>query len=176
MRPVPHLNKLSCGFVGCSLALLANPVFAALAAEQVSWKVAGELEEACSCRAACPCWFKSLPSRMTCDGAQVIFITKGHYGKTRLDGLALADFVQSPERKSMFESFGNWNFEYVYIDERANDQQREALKELAAHFFPRGAKSAEYRYVPITRKVEGPEHITTVGNYAVCSGHLLEGG
>src|SRR5215475_10941810 len=70
------------------------------ATEKPSWKVAGELEEACSCRAACPCWFKSLPTRMTCDGAQIIFITKGHYGKTSLDGLAVGQFVQSPEHQS----------------------------------------------------------------------------
>ncbi|HTL57697.1 MAG TPA: DUF1326 domain-containing protein [Candidatus Limnocylindrales bacterium] len=176
MKPFSAIEKLTLVLTGCTLVTLGQPGSRLVAAEQTSWKVTGELEEACSCRAACPCWFKSLPSRMTCDGAQIIFISKGHYGKTPLDGLAVADFVQSPERKSMFESFGNWNFEYVYIDERANDEQRAALKDLATHFFPRGAKSVEYRYVPITRKVDGPEHTTTVGNYALCSGHLLEGG
>src|SRR6266498_3908643 len=69
---------------------------------KVSWKLAGELEEACSCNAPCPCWFTSLPSRMTCNGAQIVFISKGHYGKTHLDGLAVAEYVQSPENKSMF--------------------------------------------------------------------------
>ena len=113
---------------------------------------------------------------MTCDGAQVVFITKGKHGKVPLQGLALAQFVQSPEHQSMFESFGKWNFDYVYIDEKATEEQREALKELAKHFFPMAAKTREYRYVPITRKIEGDEHITTVGTYAVCSGHLIEGG
>jgi hypothetical protein len=165
-------EKLALIAIGSCLSLLGI----ARAAEQVSWKVAGDLEEACSCRAACPCWFKSLPSRMTCDGAQIIFITKGQYDKTKLDGLAVAQFVQSPERKSMFESFGNWNFDYVYVDEKANPDQREALKQLAKHFFPEAAKSREYRYVPISRTIEGAEHITKVGSYAVCSGHLIEGG
>lgn len=141
-----------------------------------SWKVSAELEEACSCRPACPCWFKSLPSRMTCDGAQIIFIRKGHYGKTRLDGLAVAEFVQSPEHQSMFESFGKWNFDYVYIDEKASEEQRAALKELALHFFPPSAPKREYRYVAINRKIEGDEHTSTVGDYAVCSGHLISGG
>jgi hypothetical protein len=90
--------------------------------------------------------------------------------------MALAQFVQSPEHQSMFESFGKWNFDYIYIDESANEQQREALKELALHLFPPAAKAREYRYVPITRKIEGDEHISTVGNYAVCAGHLIEGG
>ena len=113
---------------------------------------------------------------MTCDGVQTIFITKGRYGKTPLDGLAVAQFVQSPAGKSMFESFGNWNFDNVYIDERANEEQRHALKEVAAHFFPPAAKTRQFRYVPIQRKIEGPEHIITVGDYGAFSGHLLEGG
>src|SRR6266566_2909525 len=161
--------------IACGMTILGSPSKAS-AASKTSWKVSGELEEACSCRPACPCWFKSLPSRMTCDGAQVIFISKGHYGKVPLEGLALAQFVQSPEHQSMFESFGKWNFDNVYIDEKASEQQRDALKELALHLFPLAAKSREYRSVPITRQIEGDEHITTVGNYAVCSGHLIEGG
>ncbi|HXJ56188.1 MAG TPA: DUF1326 domain-containing protein [Verrucomicrobiae bacterium] len=143
---------------------------------KTSWKVTGELEEACSCHAPCPCWFKSLPSRMTCDGAQVVFITQGRYGKTPLSGLAVAQFVQSPEGKSMFESFGNWNFDNVYIDDRATEEQRAALKELAGHFFPPSAKKREFHYVPIHRKIEGAEHTVTVGTNGIFSGHLIDGG
>src|SRR2546423_5082542 len=160
----------------CSVMTPANAATAAKAEAKPAWKITGELEEACSCRPACPCWFKSLPSRMTCDGAQIIVITKGNYGKTPLDGLAVAQFVQSPEHQSMFESFGKWNFDYVYIDESANEEQRGALKELALHFFPPAAKTREYRYVPITRQIKGDEHISTVGKYGFCSGHLIEGG
>jgi hypothetical protein len=162
--------------IGSGLALLTTSGPASAAPGKTPWKVAAELEEACSCRPACPCWFKSLPSRMTCDGAQIIFITKGRFGKVPLDGLAVGQFVQSPEHQTMFESFGNWNFDYIYIDEKANDQQREALKELSLHFFPPAARSREYRFVPIVRKIEGDEHITTVGTHAVCAGHLIEGG
>jgi hypothetical protein len=140
------------------------------------WKISGELEEACSCRPACPCWFKSLPSRMTCDGVQAVFIKEGKYGKTPLEGLAVAQFVQSPEGKSMFESFGNWKFDNVYIDEKATEEQRGALKEIAAHLFPPAARTREYHYVPITRKIEGAEHGVAVGENGGFSGHLIEGG
>src|SRR6266478_6619177 len=160
----------------CGISALGVPGRAAGAAPKTSWKISGELEEACSCRPACPCWFKSLPSRMTCDGAQIVFITKGHHGKTPLEGLAVAQFVQSPEHQSMFESFGKWNFDYVYIDEKASEDQRQALKELAQHLFPAAAPKREYQYVPINRKVEGDEHAVTVGNNAQFSGHLIEGG
>lgn len=175
MKIVSKTSVIAMVIVG-SLAGLGNPDRAAAAAGKTSWKVTGELEEACSCRVPCPCWFKSLPTRMTCDGAQIIFITRGHYGKVPLQGLAVAQIVQSPEHQSMFESFGKWNFDYIYIDEKADAQQREALKELALHFFPPAAKTREYRYVSITRKIEGAEHLTTIGRYAVCSGHLIEGG
>jgi hypothetical protein len=140
------------------------------------WKASLELEEACSCRPACPCWFKSLPSRMTCDGVQAVFIKKGKYGKVPLDGLAIVQFVQSPEGKSMFESFGNWKFDNVYIDEKANEEQRNALKALAAHFFPPGAKTREFRFVPISRRIEGAEHSVVVGDTGSFSGHLIDGG
>jgi len=145
-------------------------------ASKTPWKISADLEEGCSCRAACPCWFKSLPSRMTCDGLQSVFIEKGRYGKTALDGLALAEFVQSPEGKSMFESFGNWNFDNVYIDERADENQRQALKEIAAHVFPAGAKTRKFHFVAINRKIDGPEHSITIGNSGSLSGHLVEGG
>ncbi len=176
MTRISPIQTISLTLIVGGLAAISQIRAAEKAEAKTPWKVAGELEEACSCRPACPCWFKSLPSRMTCDGAQVIFITKGRYGKTSLDGLALGQFVQSPEHQSMFESFGNWNFDYVYIDEKANDEQRQALKDLAQHFFPPAAKERKFQYVPISRKIEGEEHITTVGNYAVCSGHLIGGG
>src|SRR5437879_13367197 len=147
--------------IACTISAVVLPVTTAVAADKTSWKITGELEEACSCRPACPCWFKSLPSRMTCDGARIILISKGHYGKVPLEGLAVAQFVQSPEHQSMFESFGKWNFDYVYIDEKADEQQREALKELAFHFFQQTAKTREYRYVPITRQIDGDEQVTT---------------
>ena len=160
------------GFGFTAAATAATPQ----AVAKPSWKVTGDLEEACSCHAACPCWFKSVPSRMTCDGAQVIFISKGSYGKTSLDGLAVGQFVQSPEGKSMFESFGNWNFDNIYIDERANEEQRAALKELAGHFFPPAAKTRKYQYVPITRQIKGAENTVTVGTVGTFAGHLIDGG
>ena len=55
--------------------------------DNTPWKITGQLEEACSCDAACPCWFGSKPTKMTCSGGQVLFIEKGNYGKVKLDGL-----------------------------------------------------------------------------------------
>ncbi len=105
--------------------------------DKTPWKITGQLEEACSCDAACPCWFGSKPTKMTCGGGQVLFIQKGNYGKVRLDGLAIASMAQSPEGQSMMESFGNWNFAYNYIDEKATPEQRKALEAITAADFSR---------------------------------------
>src|SRR6202022_3657227 len=96
--------------------------------KKTPWKVSGALEEACSCDAACPCWFDSKPTRSHCSGGQVNFIEKGSYGDVSLDGLAVATMGQNPDGTSMMESFGKWDFAYVYIDEKASPQQRQALE------------------------------------------------
>src|SRR5215472_8571 len=174
MKHILSTTTLS-GLIVCCFGL---PALAAeeKAESKPSWKIAGDLEEACSCRPACPCWFKSKPSRMTCDGVQAVFISKGKYGKTSLDGLAVAQFVQSPEGKSMFESFGSWNFDNVYIDEKANEEQRAALREISMHLFPAAAKKREFHYVAITRNIDNAEHTVTVGSSGGFSGHLISGG
>ncbi len=146
-------------------------------ATNTPWKVTGELEESCSCDGACPCWFGNKPTKMNCSGAAAVFIKKGSYGNVPLDGLALAEWVQSPDGKSMMESVGHWNFSNVYIDEKANPEQRKALEAIASQVLPPSASGKRtFRYAPITRSVEGKEHVVAVGTYGSFSGHLLEGG
>jgi hypothetical protein len=153
---------------------------AALPAEdkKTPWKMSGQLEEACSCDAACPCWFDSKPTKMTCGGGQVIFIDKGSYGNVPLDGLAIAFMGQSPEGKTMMESMGNWDFVRLYIDEKANPAQRKALEAVARASMPPAAppERTKILYAPISRKVEGSEHVVTIGTYGSFSGHLVSGG
>src|ERR1700693_3863187 len=145
--------------------------------DKTPWKIKGQLEEACSCDAACPCWFNSKPTKMTCGGGQVLFIEKGNYGKVKLDGLAVASIGQSPEGQTMMESFRNWNFSYTYIDGKTSPEQRKALEAIAAKVLEPGAsKKTETRYVPITRKIEDKDHEITLGQYGTFRGHLIEGG
>ena len=146
--------------------------------KKTPWKVSGDLEEACSCDAACPCWFDSKPTKMTCGGGQVIFIEKGSYGDVPLDGLAIAMMGQSPEGKTMMESIGNWNFLNFYVDEKASPAQRKALEAILHATSPPAVapEKIKIRYVPITRKISGDEHVVTIGQYASFSGHLIPGG
>lgn len=167
------------GIVLGTLAVLVAVMSFVIAddAPKTPWKITGQLEEACSCSAACPCWFGSKPTKMTCGGGQFIFITKGTYGSTKLDGLAVGSMSQSPEGKGMMESFGDWNFNYYYVDEKATPEQRKALEAIASTVLAGGAsKQSETRYVPLVRKIDGKEHAISLGKYGKFSGHVIEGG
>src|SRR2546421_11228203 len=173
------MNKALLAFLG---ATMATPLVLAAPKDEktksMKWKITGQLEEACSSNAACPCWFDSKPTRTTCGGNQVLFIQKGTYGNVKLDGLAVANYAQSPENQTMMDSFGKWNFSTNYIDEKANPEQRKALEAIAGAVLPsnNGSKNFKTVYVPITRKIEGKDHIIAVGNVATFTGHLVEGG
>ncbi len=145
--------------------------------KRTPWKIVGQLEEACSCSAACPCWFASKPTRMTCSGGQFLFIEKGTYGSVALDGLVVGGMVQSPEGQSMMGSYGKWNFNYFYIDEKASPEQRDALRAIGnVVLMAEASPNLEVRYVPLTRVIQGDEHKISLGQYGSFSGHLVEGG
>jgi hypothetical protein len=133
-------SLLSCVIAGTFLVHVAPLRAANEAKDKTPWKITGQLEEACSCDAACPCWFGSKPTKMTCGGGQVLFIEKGNYGKVKLDGLAIASIGQSPEGQTMMESYGNWNFANYYIDEKANPEQRKALETIGRNVNARRLK------------------------------------
>ncbi len=162
------------------LALLAPGEFRANeGAEKQPWKIVGQLEEGCSCDKACPCWFDSKPTKMNCSGNEILFIEKGNYGNVKLDGLSMAGFVQSPDGKGMMESFGNWNMAYLYIDEKANPEQRKALEAIGDMVFPAAAAPPEKRMVrtaPIKRTITGKTHKVDMGQYGVMTAHLIDGG
>lgn len=171
-------KKLSVGLVGAFLISSAlGGVATAAEAKKTPWKITGQLEEACTCNAACPCWFNSLPTKMNCGGGQVLFIEKGNYGNVKLDGLAVGNFGQSPDGQTMMCSFGEWNFSYLYIDETASPEQREALNDIGMTVLPVSAsKNIEVRVVPIQREIDGKEHKITLGKYGTFHGQLVEGG
>jgi hypothetical protein len=108
----------------------------------------------------------------------VVFIEKGTYRSVSLDGMAIAQVGQSPDGETMIQSFGNWDFVNLYIDEKANPEQRKALEEIGKTVSPLGAppERTQIKYVPITRRVEGSEHIIAIGSLGSFSGHLISGG
>ncbi|MET9958347.1 DUF1326 domain-containing protein [Streptomyces sp. NPDC006326] len=88
------------------------------------WHVAGDWFDTCKCNVPCPCSFAQPPTFGECDGVLAWHIREGRYGDVRLDGLNVL----------MLGSFtGNlWDehtdaYGAVFLDERADDAQREAL-------------------------------------------------
>lgn len=173
-----HLGSRKAWILAWALvaAAVGGPGAAGDAQQKVPWRIAGEFEEACSCNAACPCWFGSKPTRMKCGGGFAVFIEKGNYGDVTLDGLAVATAGQSPAGKTMMESFGNWEFANIYVDERATPEQRKGLEAIMRAIGGPASENTEIRYVALTRTVKDGVHTIHLGNLGSYSGKLDQGG
>jgi hypothetical protein len=93
-------------------------------AEIPRWHMRGDWFDVCKCSIPCPCTFAQAPSSGDCEGVLAWHIREGRYGDVRLDGLSVIGV-------GGFE--GNiWAGAKVtmgmFIDERADAQQREALQ------------------------------------------------
>lgn len=114
--------------------------FEAAAAKQ--WKIAGALTEACTCSVPCSCNFGEGPSpHAYCYPFYSYHITKGNYGDVQLDGLHFGS-ADLRGGKTMF------------IDERADERQREALRVIMARVIARvPQEEAEAKAKEIAEKV-----------------------
>lgn len=89
---------------------------------QADWRLEGDWIKNCNCAFGCPCDFNAPPTQGPCKGLVGMRITKGHFGQTKLDGLAFAAVVDFPG--PLHE--GNGAMQLI-VDERATPEQREAL-------------------------------------------------
>lgn len=92
-------------------------------ATEASWRMQGDVMEACSCATTCPCNFGSDPTQIPCEAVLGWRIQEGNYGNTRLDGLNVVLYLSMPG--NAFQ--GGWTVG-LYLDERANQDQAEALR------------------------------------------------
>lgn len=89
------------------------------------WRVVGDWFDVCRCDIPCPCEFAQAPTDNWCQGVLAWHIREGYYGDVQLDGLSLI---------AVGEFEGNiWGEETkavmgMFIDERADESQREALQ------------------------------------------------
>ena len=88
----------------------------------VEWTIKGREFIHCNCAYGCPCQFNALPTEGHCRAIGVVDIDEGHHGDTRLDGLRCGMIVSWPG--AIHEGRGAV---VQIIDERASDEQREAL-------------------------------------------------
>ena len=92
-----------------------------------SWRLQGDILEVCSCNVTCPCNFGGDPTRSPCDAVWGLRIQQGNYGNTRLNNLNVLLYFRIPGK--VME--GNWTLG-AYLDQRANQQQRDALVQIAS--------------------------------------------
>ena len=92
---------------------------AAKESESYKWKIAGALTEACTCAVPCTCNFGEGPSPHSyCYPFYSYEIRKGSYGEIVLDGLHFGAADLRTGRT-------------IFIDQRANEPQRQALRLIA---------------------------------------------
>ena len=88
------------------------------------WHAEGDWFDVCNCSIPCPCYFAQPPTYGDCEGVLAWHIRRGAYGKVSLDGLnvlALGAFTGNVWAGAKV-TMG------IYIDVRANAEQREALQ------------------------------------------------
>ena len=115
-----------------------------------AWQLSGDYFENCNCSVVCPCLISPAPP-LTSRPTQGVC-------NVALDGLNLALVAHAPGPMAD----GNWTAA-IYIDERANDQQAEALGAIfggaeggpMAAFAPLIATNLGVKKVPITYRVTG---------------------
>jgi len=130
------------GLFGLSPTLRAASIPALIATAPNSWEIEGALTEACTCSVPCTCNFGEGPSPHDyCYALYSYEIRKGRYDDLTLDGLH-------------FGATDLKNGRTIFIDERANERQREALCVILARVILRTTpQTAEARAKEIANDV-----------------------
>lgn len=90
----------------------------------MAWELSGQLIEACSCKALCPCYLgPAEPDQGWCSGALTFSIQKGQSEDVDLSGRAVLWLIDLPKD---FAS-GNGTAR-LYVDDAANPDQRQELE------------------------------------------------
>lgn len=89
---------------------------------RIDWHIQGFGVTSCNCAWGCPCQFMSSPTEGHCRAAVGYRVARGHFGATRLDGLAFAGLFAWPG--PIHEGGGEAQ---PIVDARADAAQREAL-------------------------------------------------
>lgn len=90
-----------------------------------SWNIKGIVLIACNCDYGCPCNFNAPPSHGKCEGAWTWHVNEGAFDGVPLDGLNFSLFAKWPGAIHL----GNGEA-VMFIDERANQRQRDAIARL----------------------------------------------
>ena len=88
------------------------------------WQAEGDWFDVCKCDIPCPCEFAQPPTGGECDGILAWHVRKGSYGGVPLEGLNVLaiGYFKGNIWAGAKGTMG------IFLDERANPQQREALQ------------------------------------------------
>ena len=143
------------------------------------WKLKGTYFETCNCEAACPCNFTGPPTEGKCTVLVAWHIDQGAFDGTKLDGLNVG-FVANFTGHMLRDK---WRVA-LYLDERANDKQRDALTQiysgkaggLMAQLAGFIGEVAGVRSVPIEYRADGRKRSVRFGNVASAEIEAITGG
>jgi hypothetical protein len=134
-----------------------------------SWVFDADYLQACNCDYGCPCEFSAPPTPGFCEGTGAWRIKTGRCDNVPLDGLGLAFAAHWPHAIHL----GGGTVS-IFIDERANQEQRQALENIA--FGKLGglpfeilattfSTVQETRFVPFEFQVDGRNGRARVGEH-----------
>jgi hypothetical protein len=93
----------------------------------MAWQLKGTYFETCNCTVACPCVFLSVPSEGECRVLVAWHVDEGKDDEVDLAGLNVAMAIHSPGHMMQTK----WRAA-LYLDERADDRQKQALTRIFA--------------------------------------------
>lgn len=132
------------------------------------WEIRGHILQACNCDYGCPCNFQARPTHGDCEGGWIVQIDEGRFNDTSLDSLAFAIFADWPG--AIHEGNGE---AILLIDERADADQREALRKIGAGeaggpyaIFINTYRLAPAQFAPFEITVDGPRSRVKIGGAA----------
>lgn len=100
------------------LVTLVLVVVGVVSSASENWAFKAEYAESCCCSIPCPCTFGMPPTMGHCEGNGLVVIEKGHMGDVNVDGL------------SVVLTFGLGQWIKLYVDEKATDEQVDAVEAL----------------------------------------------
>ncbi len=167
MRRIAKWTALPAG-----AAALVFLLGAAAAPGPDGFSVMGDYYETCACAVSCPCPAKFLPTEGHCDAVSLIHVRKGTAAGVSFDGLNIALVIRSPHGEKVMDALakGKMDLLSIYLDDKANEKQREAMPRLLGALF--GTKPVEGShppvYAPISLDVKGD-----VATFAIAGGQTL---
>lgn len=91
----------------------------------IDWHIEAECFGTCNCDHWCPCQFEGDPTHYSCEGAEAVRVTRGHFGDVDLAGVVCATLFTFPE--PVYKGGGTMQ---IIVDENATPEQADAMERI----------------------------------------------